>query len=73
LSGIAARRIDCKISIGPQPGDAVGFLVPAGEPLAPEVGLLDGELVRGQAGVQRVLLVDPGPKIAALQPGKIEQ
>ncbi len=72
-TGTAARRINRYIGRCFQSGDALWILVPLCQTVAPQSGLFGGELVRGQAGFQCILLIDPGAKIIGLQLRKIQQ
>ena len=72
-AGVAARRVDGELGRFAQPPDALAVLVPTGEALLPQLGLLRGELGRRKAFLARLVGIDPRLEIRRAQIGKRQQ
>ncbi len=69
-AGRTAGRIDGKFRRGAHVADAIAVLAPSGDAQAPFFRLLRGELIRCQASLAGVVLVDPGPEVRWRQVGE---
>ncbi len=72
-TGRGARRVDREAHTVVDGLEALGPDAPAGQALPPGRGLLLGELVRGDAGLLGVALVDPGAEVGGRQLGEQQE
>ncbi len=71
-AGVAAGGVDREVGRVLQALDARAVLTPVREALRPQLRLRRGVLVRRDAGLGRIVLVDPGPEILRSQGGERE-